>query len=141
MIKKKIIRQNHGFTLIELLIVIVIIGLLASLVAPRMFGKLEKSKRKIVQAQISLFETALDSYRLDEGQYPTSEQGLQALRTKPNGVGKWDGPYLPKNIPLDSWGHPYVYSSPGEHGAYDIISYGADGKPGGKGNDADIVSW
>ena len=141
MSKKEFSAYNKGFTLIELLIVMVIIGLLAALVAPKMFGKLEKSKTKIAQAQMSLFETALDSYRLDVGYYPTTEQGLQALRTKPNGVAKWDGPYLPKDIPLDPWGHPYIYSSPGEHGEYDIISYGADGKPGGTENDEDIVSW
>jgi general secretion pathway protein G len=137
--KKK--RDDHGFTLIELLIVMVIIGLLAALVGPRMFGKVGKSKQKAAKAQISLFETALDTYRLDVGKYPIGEQGLQALRTKPDEVERWDGPYLPKAIPLDPWGHPYVYRCPGEHGDYDIISYGADGRPGGEGEDADIVSW
>ena len=134
-------RYKHGFTLIELLIVMLIIGLLAALVGPRMFGKVGKSKQKAAKAQISLFETALDTYRLDVGKYPLGEQGLQALRRKPDEEEKWDGPYLPKNIPLDPWGHPYVYRSPGEHGDYDIISYGADGRPGGEGEDADIVSW
>ena len=132
---------KHGFTLIELLIVMVIIGLLAALVGPRMFGKVGKSKQKAAKAQISLFETALDTYRLDVGKYPLGEQGLQALRAKQDEVEKWDGPYLPKDIPLDPWGHPYIYRSPGEHGDYDIISYGADGRPGGDGEDADIVSW
>lgn len=137
--KKKLGKQ--GFTLIELLIVMVIIGLLAALVGPRMFSKVGKSKQKAAKAQISLFETALDTYRLDVGKYPLGEQGLQALRVKPDEEEKWDGPYLPKDIPLDPWGHPYIYRSPGEHGDYDIISYGADGRPGGEGEDADIVNW
>ncbi|HDH98328.1 MAG TPA: type II secretion system protein GspG [Deltaproteobacteria bacterium] len=134
-------RCQRGFTLIELLIVMVILGLLAALVGPRMFGKVGKSKQKAAKTQIGLFETALDTYRLDVGRYPTTEQGLQALRTKPDGVANWDGPYLPKDIPLDPWGHPYIYRSPGEHGDYDIISYGADGRPGGSGEDSDIVNW
>jgi len=135
------VRRPYGFTLIELLIVMVILGLLASLVGPRMFGKVGKSKQKAAKAQIGLFETALDTYRLDVGKYPTTEQGLEALRRKPDGVENWDGPYLPKEIPLDPWGHPYIYRCPGEHGDYDIISYGADGRPGGSGEDADIVNW
>lgn len=135
-------RKEKGFTLIELLIVMVILGLLAALVGPRMFGKVGKSKQKAAKAQISLFETALDTYRLDVGKYPTTDQGgLQALRVKPDGVEKWDGPYLPKDVPLDPWGHAYQYRSPGEHGDYDIISLGADGSPGGEGEDADIVNW
>ncbi|HIC85990.1 MAG TPA: type II secretion system protein GspG [Desulfobacterales bacterium] len=135
------VRRPYGFTLIELLIVMVILGLLAALVGPRMFGKVGKSKQKAAKAQIGLFETALDTYRLDVGKYPTTEQGLEALRRKPDGVENWDGPYLPKEIPLDPWGHPYIYRCPGEHGDYDIISYGADGRPGGSGEDADIVNW
>ena len=134
-------RKEQGFTLIELLIVMVILGLLAALVGPRMFGKVGKSRQKAADAQISLFETALDIYRLDIGKYPTTDQGLQALRVKPDGVEKWDGPYLPKDVPLDPWGNRYVYESPGEHGDYDIISLGADGGPGGEGEDTDIVSW
>lgn len=134
-------QKERGFTLIELLIVMVILGLLAALVGPRMFGKVGSSKAKAAKAQISLFETALDTYRLDVGKYPTTEQGLEALRTKPSDVEKWDGPYLPKEIPVDPWGKPYVYRSPGEHGEFDIISYGADGRAGGEGEDADVVSW
>lgn len=134
-------RKQQGFTLIELLIVMVILGLLAALVGPRMFGKVGKSRQNAANAQISLFETALDIYRLDMGKYPITEQGLQALRVKPDGVEKWDGPYLPKDVPLDPWGNPYVYESPGEHGDYDIISLGADGDPEGEGEDMDIVSW
>jgi general secretion pathway protein G len=137
----KNLKDEHGFTLIELLIVMIILGLLAALVGPRMFGKVGKSKQKAAKTQISLFETAMDTYRLDNGKYPTTAQGMQALRVKPEGAEKWDGPYLPKDIPLDPWGHPYVYKSPGDHGDYDIISYGADGSPGGDGENEDVVSW
>lgn len=133
--------RQRGFTLVELLIVMVIIGLLAALVGPKMFGKVGKSKQKAAKAQITLFETALDTYRLDMGKYPTTDMGLEALRTKPEDADKWDGPYLPKEIPLDPWGNPYEYRSPGEHGDYDIISYGLDGSLGGEGEDADIVNW
>ena len=132
---------NRGFTLIELLIVMVILGLLAALVGPRMFGKVGGSRQKAAKAQITLFETALDTYKLDTSIYPTTSQGLEALRTQPSGVERWDGPYLPKNIPLDPWGHRYEYRYPGEHGDYDIISYGADGTSGGDGENMDIVSW
>jgi general secretion pathway protein G len=135
------LRNEKGFTLIELLIVMIILGLLASLVGPRMFGKVGKSKQKTAKTQITLFETALDTYRLDVGKYPTTQQGLEVLRVKPDDVEKWDGPYLPKNVPLDPWGHPYDYKSPGEHGDFDLISYGADGQAGGEGEDTDIVSW
>ncbi|NCP09238.1 MAG: type II secretion system protein GspG [Deltaproteobacteria bacterium CG17_big_fil_post_rev_8_21_14_2_50_51_6] len=139
MMEKK--KRREGFTLIELLIVMVILGLLAALVGPRMFGKVGSSKLKAAKAQISLLETALDTYRLDVGKYPTTDQGLEVLRTKPSDVEKWDGPYLPKDVPMDPWGKPYVYRSPGEHGDFDIISYGADGRQGGEGEDADVVSW
>jgi general secretion pathway protein G len=134
-------KKEKGFTLIEMLIVMVILGLLAALVGPRMFGKVGKSRQKAAKAQISLFETTLDTYRLDTSKYPTTEQGLQALRTKPGGVERWDGPYLPKNVPLDPWGHAYEYRCPGEHGDYDIISLGADGTAGGEGENEDVVNW
>ncbi len=135
-------KKEQGFTLIELLIVMIILGLLAALVGPRMFGKAEKARQKASKDQISLFETAIDTYRLDVGKFPTAEQGFQALRVRPAGIGdRWDGPYLKKDIPLDPWGNPYSYKYPGEHGDYDIVSMGADGKPGGDGEDADIVSW
>lgn len=133
-LKKK--RFMRGFTLIELLIVIVILGLLMSLVAPTMFSKVDSSMRKTAQAQISNFETALDTYRLDVGRYP---ERLSALREKDN--PNWDGPYLPKDIPLDPWGNEYQYRVPGEDGQpYDLRSYGKDGQPGGEDDNADIVN-
>ncbi|MEW6077241.1 MAG: type II secretion system major pseudopilin GspG [Thermodesulfobacteriota bacterium] len=134
-------RNEKGFTLIELLIVMVILGLLAALVGPKMWNKVGSSKLKAAKAQIALFETGLDTYRLDVGRYPTTPQGFGALRVKPEGVDGWDGPYLAKEIPLDPWGRSYVYESPGRHGDYDIYSLGADGQPGGEGEDRDVVSW
>ena len=134
-------RSMTGFTLIELLIVMVIISLLAAFVAPRFFGQEKKAKQRGAKGQISLLESAVDTYRLDIGRYPTTEQGLEALREKPDGIDKWDGPYLRKELPMDPWGNPYVYESPSEHGEYAIMSYGADGSPGGEGDDMDIVSW
>ena len=133
--------RQQGFTLIELLIVMIIIGLLASLVGPRLFQHVGGAKQKTAKAQIELLGTALDSYRLDVGSYPTTEQGLQALRKQPSGVDTWNGPYLPKKIPQDPWGNEYHYKQPGEHGAYDLYSFGADGASGGEGEDADITSW
>ena len=138
---KKSEARTCGFTLIELLIVMVIIGLLAAFVAPRFFGQEEKAKQRGAKGQIALLESALDTYRLDVGSYPTTEQGLEALREQPAGVERWDGPYLRKELPLDPWGRPYVYESPSEHGDYGILSFGADGKAGGEGVDTDIVSW
>ena len=135
------IKKEKGFTLIELLIVMVILGLLAALVGPRMFGKVGKSKQNAAKSQIALFETTLDTYRLDMGRYPTSEEGLSVLRQKPDDDENWDGPYLAKDVPLDPWGTPYVYVCPGENGEYDIISLGADKAPGGEGENMDIVNW
>lgn len=140
MTKKNII-TNRGFTLIELLVVMVILGLLASLVAPKMFSKIDSSKIKTARAQIELLGTALDSYRLDNNNYPSTEQGLQYLRNRPEDIKTWNGPYLPKEVPLDPWGNGYKYRSPGEHNEYDLSSYGADNRPGGEGENADINSW
>jgi general secretion pathway protein G len=134
-------RQAKGFTLIELMIVMVIIGLLAALVAPRLLNKVGTSKIKAAKAQIEMFSTALDAFKLDTGRYPTTEEGLKALIENP-GIAGWDGPYLKKKkIPKDPWGHDYIYKCPGDHDDYDIISYGADGQPGGEGENADIGSW
>jgi general secretion pathway protein G len=134
-------RNRDGFTLIELLVVMVIIGLLAALVGPRFIRQEEKAKIKAAKAQIELLGTALDTFRLDVGRYPSSQEGLEALRTKPGGLERWDGPYLKKDLPLDPWGKAYAYKSPGEHGAFDIVSYGADGAPGGEEDNRDITSW
>jgi general secretion pathway protein G len=133
--------SESGFTLIELLVVVIIIGLLASLVAPKFFGKLGTSRQNTAKAQIELFGAALDEFRLDNGRYPSSEEGLEGLREKPEGLENWSGPYLPKAIPKDPWGRSYVYTAPGEHYDYDLVSYGSDGEPGGEGEDADVVSW
>ena len=137
----KHVGREHGFTLIELLVVMIIIGLLAALVGPKLFGKVGKSRRQAAKAQIGLLGTALDAFRLDVGRYPTTAEGLEALRTQPGGVSNWDGPYLAKDIPKDPWGNEYVYTSPGTHGEYDLLSYGLDGSAGGEGENADITSW
>lgn len=140
--EKRHTRFHGGFTLIELMVVMVILGLLAALVVPKMFGKVGKAKVKAAYAQIELFGIALDSLTLDIGRYPDSSEGLQALITQPSGVEEWDGPYLKKmEIPLDPWGKPYLYESPGSHGDYDLFSYGADNAEGGEGKNQDIVSW
>jgi general secretion pathway protein G len=114
---------------------------LAALVGPRFFGKVGTAKLKATKAQIEMFGTALDTFRLDVGRYPTTEEGLKALREKPAGAERWEGPYLPKEIPSDPWGKPYMYKSPGDHGDYDIVSYGLDGVEGGEGENQDVVSW
>lgn len=139
-------RPSRGFTLIELLIVMVIIGLLAALVGPRMFGQLEGSKSKTAKVQIEMLGAALDAYRLDMGSYPSTEAGLAALWTAPtqpdgSAAANWRGPYLKKPVPNDPWGKPYHYRSPGEKGEYDLYSYGKDGVEGGEGDNADVVSW
>jgi general secretion pathway protein G len=134
-------RRGHGFTLLELLVVMVLIGLLAGFVAPRYFAQVGKSQVKVAKAQIDALDKALDQYRIDVGRYPTTEEGLQALRVQPGSEAKWAGPYLKKDVPNDPWGHPYVYQQPGAHGDFDLISYGKDGRPGGTGEDADITSW
>ena len=132
---------QRGFTLLELLVVIVIIGMLAGLVAPRYFDQVSKSNTKIARAQIESLGKALDQYRLDVGAYPTTEQGLAALNTKPQNLDRWAGPYLKKAVPPDPWGAPYIYKAPGDHGDYDLQSYGSDAQPGGTGEAADVTSW
>jgi general secretion pathway protein G len=135
-------RGRAGITLIEMLVVVTIIALFAALVAPRMFKQSDRAKVTAARAQINSFMTALGSYKLDTGIFPSTEQGLQALRVAPANLAQWQGPYLPQEIPVDPWGHPYLYKFPGEHGDEpDLICYGADGQPGGDGINADIVSW
>lgn len=134
-------RAQAGFTLLELLVVIVIIGLLAAYVGPKYFSQLGKSEATVARAQIEAFEKSLDTFRLDVGRYPTTEEGLAALMTAPASAGaKWNGPYLKKGVPQDPWGHPYQYRAPGARGEYEIVSTGKDGQPGGTGDNADIAS-
>ena len=136
----------RGFTLIEIMVVIVILGILAGLIVPRIMGRPEEAKQLKAQLQIESLETALKLYKLDSGMYPATEQGLQALVEKPDTgaiPGKWrEGGYLEKGrLPKDPWGNDFIYLSPGAHGDYDIVSYGADGVPGGEGKNKDINSW
>lgn len=138
--------DDRGFTLIELMVVIVILGILAGLIIPRIMGRPDEARRAKARIQMESVETALKLYRLDNGNYPSTEQGLQAL-VEPPTVGNiprnWrQGGYLERNrVPKDPWGNDYVYISPGARGEYDLISYGADGQPGGEGKNKDINSW
>jgi general secretion pathway protein G len=135
-------RQRHaGFTLLELLVVIVIIGLLAAYVGPKYFAQLGKSEVTIAKAQMEAFEKSLDTYRLDVGRYPSTEEGMAALMAAPAAAGaRWNGPYLKKGVPPDPWGHAYQYRAPGAKAEYEILSLGKDGQPGGTGENADIVT-
>jgi general secretion pathway protein G len=141
-VNRRSARSGRGFTLLELLVVMVIIGLLAGLVAPRYFAQVGRSQVKVARAQLDGLDKALDQFRLDVGRYPTTEEGLQALVSPPSGEPGWAGPYLKKGVPLDPWGRPYVYQQPGSHaGDFDLLSYGKDGRPGGTGEDADLGNW
>lgn len=131
---------EDGFTLMELLVVLVIVGLLAAFVGPLLYQRISPAKETVARAQINGFMTALDSYLIDTGRFPTTDQGLEALREDP-GDPNWSGPYLRKEIPLDPWGSEYVYRAPGRNGGYEIVSLGADGLEGGTGDAADIESW
>jgi len=138
--------NRRGFTLIEILVVIAVLAMLAALVAPNVFQHVGTAKDATARSQIELLGAALDAYRLDNGRYPTTEQGLGALQVEPSLQplpSNWRGPYLRKDVPLDPWGAPFVYLSPGEVNTrgYDLLSLGADGEPGGEGENADIVSW
>lgn len=133
--------RNRGFTLMELLLVLVIIGLLAALVGPTLYQRIKPARQAVARAQIDHFSTALDGFFLDMSRYPSTQEGLKALRDKPEEAGKWKGPYLKKEIPNDPWGNPYVYRTPGRSGGYEIASYGEDGREGGEGDNADINSW
>ena len=137
------VRQRSGFTLLELVVVIIVLGLLAGIVAPQVINRLSEAKSTTARTQIELLSVALDGYRLDNGSYPTTEQGLAALREKPTRAplpANWRGPYLRKAVPLDPWGRAYLYRAPGEKnpGAFDLESLGRDGKAGGEGEDADV---
>jgi len=141
-----VLRARGGFTLIEILVVVTVLALLAALVGPSIFRHLGTAKDAAARSQMEMLGAALDAYRLDNGRYPTTAQGLEALRTAPTTDPKprnWNGPYLRKDVPPDPWGNAYSYTCPGEHNTegYDLLSYGADGVTGGEGEDADIGSW
>jgi general secretion pathway protein G len=134
--------DHRGFTLIELLVVIIVLGLLVGLVGPRLFARVGQSKQATAKAQIELIGLGLDQYRLDVGAYPSTAAGLDALQRNPGSAPNWNGPYLKKAVPKDAWGNPYKYRCcPGQHGDYDLWSEGADGAPGGEGENADVTSW
>jgi general secretion pathway protein G len=134
--------RQAGFTLIEMLVVLVIIGLIMSLVGPRVLGYLSDSRVKAARLQIASLENSLDLFHMDASRYPTSQEGLGALLKRPAGVGSWNGPYLKSNsVPNDPWGHAYVFRSPGTHGYYDLLSLGSDGRDGGEGAAADVTNW
>lgn len=141
----RVVRNNQrGFTLIEIMVVVVILGILAAIVVPRLLDEPERARRTSAATQIRSLEEALGMFRLDNGYYPSTEQGLEALVTQPT-IGRIptrykDGGYI-RRIPNDPWGNPYVFLSPGVHGDYDLLSYGADGQPGGEGDNADIANW
>jgi general secretion pathway protein G len=147
LVSQRIKSQQHrvgvqGFTLVEILVVITIIGLIMALVGPRVLNYLSDSKVKAAKIQIESFKSALDLFYLDTGRYPSTSEGLAALIQPNSGISSWNGPYLKGgSMPADPWGHPYVYRAPGEHGPFDIVSFGADGEQGGSGNAADITSW
>src|SRR5262249_60674780 len=132
--------DQAGFTLIELLIVVIILGVLAALVGPRLFGRVGQSRQAAARVQIELLGAALDQFKLDVGRYPSSQEGLQALQQSPGNAPGWEGPYLKKDVPLDPWGSPYQYRSPGEHGEYDLSSLGSDHAVGGEGEAGGITS-
>ncbi len=138
-------RRNSGqagVTLIEMLVVVTIIGLFVALVGPSLWKKADTARITAARSQIQNFMTALGTYKLDTGTFPTTEQGLAALRVRPSEATQWNGPYMPQDIPKDPWGHDYVYKYPGDHGDEpDIVCMGADGQAGGEGLNADIVSW
>jgi general secretion pathway protein G len=140
--RKRPLARLRGFTLVELLVVLAILGLLATLVGPRVMSTLSGAKTKTARIQIEDLSGALDIYRLEVGRYPTTDQGLQALVEKPSDAQSWNGPYLKKNqVPTDPWGFEYQYRSPGEHGPYDLWALGADNRQGGEGEDQDVFGW
>lgn len=135
------VSKTHGFSLIELLIVMVIIGLLAAAVGPSLYKRISPAKQTMTRDQMQSFMVALDSYFIDTGRYPSTQQGLSVLRKNAGDIKGWDGPYLLKDLPLDAWGNAFVYRSPGRNGPFEIVSYGEDGLQGGEGDNRDINSW
>lgn len=138
--------RPHGFTLIEVLVVVIVLGLLAGLVGPRILGRVSEAKSATARTQIEMIVVALDNYRLDNGGYPTTAQGLDALQSRPTiepVPRNWRGPYLRRAVPADPWDRAYEYRSPGEESqmGFDLFSYGQDGEPGGDGENADVTSW
>ena len=134
--------STRGMTLIEILVVLVLIGIVMGIVGGNFIQRGEKAKRDAAKIEIGQIGQTLDLFKLEVGRYPTSQEGLQALITPPAGVSNWNGPYWKRaTVPKDPWGNDYVYTFPGQHGAYDILSYGADGKEGGDGADKDVTSW
>jgi len=135
-------RAQRGFTLLELLVVLVILGLLAAVAGPQVMKHVGGAKSSTAKLQIEEFGAALDMYKLEVGRYPNTQEGLQALSEAPSGATNWNGPYLKKKtVPKDPWGNDYHFESPGQHGAFDIFSYGADNREGGEGDDKDVVNW
>lgn len=144
--RRRLRTHRPGFTLIEVMVVVVVITLLATLVAPNVFKNLGTAKDGTARSQMEMLTAALDAYRLDNGRYPTTQQGLDALWSEPQSSPRpraWNGPYLRKRVPLDPWDNPYVYRFPGRENpnGFDLLTYGADGQPGGEGEDADIRAW
>lgn len=138
--------SEHGFSFIEIMVVVIILGVLAAIVGPQLLGRTEQASINAAEAQLGIFDTALGAYELDNGRFPTTEQGLEALfeePTTPPLPRDWRGPYMQRTLPDDPWGNPYVYRSPGANNrnSYDLFSYGADGREGGDGDDADITNW
>jgi general secretion pathway protein G len=134
-------RMIRGFTLIELLVVLAILGLLAGLVGPRVLGQLGGAKSKTAAVQIKDLESAIELFKLDVGRFPNAQESLDALVSRPGSANGWNGPYLKKGLPKDPWDRPYQYRFPGQHGEFDIFSLGADGNPGGDGENADVGNW
>jgi general secretion pathway protein G len=137
---EKSITSRAGFSLLELLVVLVILSLLTALVGPRIWKNVSKSKQTTARTQIELIGQGLDQFRLDTGRYPTTQEGLEALRTNP-GIESYDGPYLRKSVPKDPWNNPYLYQAPGSNGDFDLYSLGFDGAHGGEGENRDVKSW